>query len=256
VWRDYRITRSYRLTFVLDFFFGLVNLVVYFYISRTFKGAAHADLAGAPSYFAFAAVGVSLTVVIQSASVGLARRLREEQLTGTLEMLTAQPIGPAEMSVGLAGFPFLFSVCRAAFYLIAAAVFLDLDLSRANLAGFAIVLVLTGLAIAGLGVALAALVLVFKRGDTLAVLVTLVLAFGGGAFFPTDLLPSVVQPLVDLIPTRFAFDGLRDALFRGEGWGGDALALFIFAIAVLPLSVLGFDRALRHARARGTVAQY
>lgn len=256
VWRDFLITRSYRVPFVFDLFFGIANLVIYFYISRTFEGGEAANLGGAPSYFAFAAVGVSLTVVIQAASVGLARRLREEQLTGTFEALVAEPVASAETSLGLAGFPFLFAVVRAVVYLTAAYLLFGLDLSQADFVGFAIMLAGTGLAVAGLGVAFGALVLIFKRGDAIAILVTFALGLGGGAYFPTGQLPSVLQPIVDVIPTRFAFDGLRAALFQGEGWGGDALALALFGIIALPLAVLAFDRALRHARRRGSLAQY
>jgi ABC-2 type transport system permease protein len=256
IWRDFLITRSYRLPFVFDLFFGVANLVIYFYISRTFEGGEAASFGGAPSYFAFAAVGVSLTVVIQSASVGLARRLREEQLTGTFEALVAEPVASTETSLGLAGFPFLFAVARAVVYLSAAYLLLDLDLSHADFAGFGIMLALTGLAVAALGVAFGTLVLIFKRGDAIAVLITFALGLGGGAFFPTNELPSVVQPIVDLMPTRFAFDGLRAALFRGEGWGGDALSLALFAIIALPLAVLAFERALSYARRRGSLAQY
>jgi ABC-2 type transport system permease protein len=254
--RDYRIRRSYRFALSADLFFGLVNLLIYYYISRTFEDAAHAGLGGAPGYFAFAAVGVSLMVVIQAASVGLAGRLREEQLTGTLELLTAQPLAPAETSLGLAGFPFLFAVLRGALYLVLADVLLGLDLANADVVGFVLVLGLTGLAMAALGVALAALVVVLKGGQTLTIVMTLFLGLGGGAFFPIEVLPGAVQPVAEAIPTRFAFDGVRDALFRGEGWGGDALALLAFAVAALPLAVLGFDGALRRARAQGTVAEY
>lgn len=256
IWRDFLITRSYRVPFVFDLFFGVANLVIYFYISRTFEGGEAANFGGAPSYFAFAAVGVSLTVVIQAASVGLARRLREEQLTGTFEALVAEPVASAETSLGLAGFPFLFAVARAVVYLTAAYLLLGLDLSQADFGGFAIMLAATGLAVAALGVAFGALVLIFKRGDAIAVLSTFALALGGGAYFPTEQLPSVVQPIVDLIPTRFAFDGLRAALFRGEGWADDALALGLIGLIALPLAIVVFDRALRYARRCGSLAQY
>ena len=35
--RDYRITASYRLAFVLDLFYGVVNLVIFYFISETFE---------------------------------------------------------------------------------------------------------------------------------------------------------------------------------------------------------------------------
>ncbi|MDX6401097.1 MAG: hypothetical protein QOF27_1703, partial [Gaiellaceae bacterium] len=58
VLRDVGVTRSYRLAFVLDVFFGVLNLAMFFFISRTFANVHGADLHGAPSYFAFASVGI------------------------------------------------------------------------------------------------------------------------------------------------------------------------------------------------------
>lgn len=256
VGRDYRIIRSYRLAFALDFVFGLANLVIYYYISQTVGDAGADKLGGAPSYFAFAAVGVALMVVIQTASVGLARRVREEQLTGTLEMLLAEPVAAPELSLGLAGFPFLFAMFRGVFYLFVAYALLGLGLPDADLLGFAVVFALTGLAIVAIGVLIGALVVTFKRGETLAPLATFLLGLAGGAYFPTGELPGFLQPVVDVMPTHFAFDGLRNALFLGGDWGSDAVGLLIFSVVALPLSVLCFDLSLRHARARGTVAQY
>ena len=59
--RDYSLSRSYRFALVLDAFFGGLNLLVYYFISATFESASTAELAGAPSYFAFAVVGVTLS---------------------------------------------------------------------------------------------------------------------------------------------------------------------------------------------------
>ena len=100
--RDYHVARSYRLPFALDLLYGVINLVVFFFISRTFLGASTASLDGAPDYFAFAAVGVALTIVIGAATAGLAARIREEQLTGTLEALLTQPLTTMEIALGLA----------------------------------------------------------------------------------------------------------------------------------------------------------
>ena len=254
--RDYLVTTSYKFPFVLDLFFGIVNLIMFFYISRTFQDATTAGLQGAPSYFAFAAVGVAITLVIQAASTGLAQRLREEQLTGTLEALQANPITPAEMAFGLVGFPFAFALTRAALYLLVAAIFLRLDLSEANWLGFALLMLVSAAAIASIGMALGALVLIFKRGEALAALMTFALGFLGGAFFPLSLLPDVLQPILAINPTKFAFDGVRAALFRGQGWGDETVALVIFSLIGLPAAVWAFSAALLHARRTGTLAQY
>jgi ABC-2 type transport system permease protein len=254
--RDYQVTRSYRLAFVLDLVYGLINLVVYFFISRTFQQAPTADLNGAPSYFAFVAVGIAITVVIGAASTGLAARIREEQLTGTLEALVAQPLTTTEISLGLAGFPFLFAIVRAAFYILIAGAFLDLQLGHADWAGFVVVLLAAGVALSALGVLFGGLVLVVKRGEVLAGMIPFAMGLVSGAFFPVSVLPGWLEPIGRVVPTRFAFDGLRNAIFRGEDWGGDAAALALFALVALPLAVGVFARALAYGRKTGSLSQY
>src|SRR4029077_1969800 len=118
--RDYLNARSYRAVFVLDLLFGVLNLVIFFFISRTFGDRSTSNLHGAPSYFAFAALGIAVVVVMEAASAGLSIRLREEQLTGTLEALVGQPISVLELALGMTGYPFVFAMVRAAFYLLAA----------------------------------------------------------------------------------------------------------------------------------------
>jgi ABC-type multidrug transport system permease subunit len=248
------VSSSYRFAFLLDLFFGLVNLLIYYFISRTFEDVSTDDLQGAPSYFAFAAVGVALGLVIQSAGARLAQRLREEQLTGALEILTAQPVTAAELAFGLAGFHFAFAVLRAIVYLVVAGFALDADLSDADWLGFAVMMVTTGLAMAAIGIALAAAVVVLKRAELLSGVVLLALSLLGGAYFPVDVLPGWLQPIADILPTTFAFSGVRNALYTGEDWGVPALELVAFAVVALPVAIAIFRLGLDHARARGSLA--
>jgi ABC-2 type transport system permease protein len=254
--RDYHVARSYRLPFALDLLYGVINLVVYFFISRTFGDVSVASLDGAPDYFSFAAVGVALTIVIGAATSGLAARIREEQLTGTLEALLAQPLTTMEIALGLAGFPFLFAIVRAAFYIVIAALVLGLDLSGTDWVGFVTVLLMAGMALSALGILFGAVVLVVKRGEVLAGMVTFGMGLISGAFFPVAVLPGWLEPLGAVVPTRFAFDGLRAAIFLGEGWGGDALALLAFTVVGFPIAVYAFREALEYSRRTGSLGQY
>src|SRR2546423_14131978 len=133
--RDALIQASYRVVMVLELVLGILDLTVYYFISKTFTGAAHASLGAAPSYFAFALVGIALTVVVQAASLGVANKVREEQLTGTLEALVTQPVSSTEVALGMCGLPFLFSTVRVTLYLLLANVLFGLDLSQASLPG-------------------------------------------------------------------------------------------------------------------------
>ena len=102
--RDLAITRSYRFALFLDFVLAVLDLCVYYYISKSLPRRRR-TLDGAPSYFAFVAVGLTVTVVISSASAQLAQRVREEQLTGTLEALVSSPSSRHELALRLGGLP-------------------------------------------------------------------------------------------------------------------------------------------------------
>ena len=58
--RDLLIYASYRLMMTLDLWIGALDVVVYYFISETFEGASTASFGGAPSYFAFALVGIAV----------------------------------------------------------------------------------------------------------------------------------------------------------------------------------------------------
>jgi len=254
--RDFRQARSYRLALVLDLLFGVANLLVFFYISRTFTNGAAIDLGGAPSYFAFASVGIVITLVIGAASTGLAARIREEQLLGTLEALVVQPVSVPELSVGLAAYTFLFAMGRGAFYLLVAGLWLGADFGETSWTGLVVILLAATAAFSSLGGLLGAVVVVVKRGDALVGMVTYTMGILSGAFFPISVLPDWLEPIGAVLPTRFAFDGLRSAIFEGSGWAGDALVLLVFSVVTVPIAVWFFGRALALARRAGTLTQY
>jgi ABC-2 type transport system permease protein len=256
VLRDYAVTRSYRFALLLDFALAILDLCVYYYISKALPGASQEDLDGAPSYFAFVTVGLAVTVVIGSASAQLAQRVREEQLTGTLEALVTQPVKSSELAFGLGGLPFLLALTRAAVYLLVATAFLGVSFANADWLGFVIVLLATGGALLGLGIALGALVLVIKRATVAVTLATFALGLLGGAFFPVSVLPDWLQPIAAVVPTRFAFDGLRAALFQGGGWAEDAAALLAIAAVSVPVALRLFSAALGYCRRTGSLVQY
>jgi len=253
--RDYSYVRSYPLLLTFDLAYGLLDLLIYFFISRTFGDAASADLQGAPTYFAFALVGIVITLVIGAASADLAQRLREEQFVGTLEILVAQPITPLQIALGTAGFPLVFALARGLVYLLVGTVVLGVGLPNANWLAFALLLLATAAALLSLGLLIGAAVIVFKR-QALGGIISVALGFGGGAFFPLSVLPNWLEQIGRLLPTRFIFDGVRAALFRGEGWTSDLLAIVAYAAVLLPISLIVFSRSLGHARRSGTLGQY
>jgi ABC-2 type transport system permease protein len=254
--RDFLIRASYRAMLVLDLVIGVLDVVIYYFISETFQGAATESLAPAPSYFAFALVGIAITTVVSATTSGIAMRIREEQLTGTLEALVTQPVTTLEMAVGMCGLPFFLATFRVALYLVLGGALLGVDFSAASWPGFVVVLTATGTAMSAIGIVTAASVVVVKRGYTVAAVLVFGMGLLGGAFFPISVLPAWLQPLGKVVPTRFAFDGLRDALYAGSGWETDAIVLIGFTVVTVPLAVWLFGRAMLYGRRSGSLSQY
>jgi len=252
--REAAISRSYPLARALTLAFGALNLTLYFFISRTLSPSRPEQLGAAPTYFAFAAAGVAIATVVQAATATLARRVREEQLTGGLEALLVQPVSGLELALGLAGFPFFFGFARVIVYLAVAVLLLGLPLDDVDPAGAAIIVVLTGPAFSGIGIALAAAVLLVKRAEALVSLAMFGLFFASGAYFPIGELPDWIQQLAQLTPTYHACHGLRGALYGGS-WQHDAVALAVWALVILPPACLLFTAAVRRARRVGSVLE-
>jgi ABC-2 type transport system permease protein len=254
--RDFSIARSYRLPFILDGFYGVLQLAVYYFISETFSEVPATDLQGAPSYFAFAAVGAVMGLIVEAAGEGMAFRVREEQLSGSLEALVAQPLTALELCVGFISFPAIFAAARTAVYLFIAALWMDLDVSNTSWIGLVVMFVTSITALAWIGILAGALVLVLKRGEVLAGMVLFAMTLLGGSIFPISTLPDFLAAIGRIVPVRFSFDGVRDALFVGSGWEADALALLGFTAVGFPLAVWLFGHALHHAQRAGSLAEY
>lgn len=253
--RDLELTQSYRLAFTFDIGWGVIDLLLYYFISKIVD-PGDADLGGAPSYFAFAVAGIVMSLVVYATSSEIAYRLRDEQLTGTLEILCAQPIRSVELAVGLTAFPLVFAVVRAVFYLALAALALDLGTADADWPGVIAMLVAAGLAFAPIGVLAAALTIAFKRAASIANVIVFGMTFISGALFPIEVMPEWLQTIGQAMPTWFAFEGLRTALFEGSGWGSDALALVVFGVVAMPCAVWLLSASLGHAKRQGTLSQY
>lgn len=254
--RDRLIVASYRLSFLLELFYGIVNLALYYFISKTFEGFASTDLGEAPTYFAFAAVGIIMGAVLDATSSSVGYRIREEQVTGTLEAVSTAPITSLELCVGLVGFPFFFASARAAFYLVVAAILMDLDVGSTSWIGLVLVFLATGAAIAPIGILAGAAVFVWKRGHVISATLVFLMTILAGMVFPVSVLPDWLESLSALIPLRYAFDGARQALFVGSGWEDDVLALIAAAAILWPFSIYLFSKAAAWARRKGSLSEY
>ncbi|SCL35444.1 ABC-2 type transporter [Micromonospora nigra] len=251
--RDLGERHLLRWPLLLDFVFGVVNLVVYLFISRVLTPSTDGGFPSA-SYFDFVAAGLTFMLVVQAATSQLTSRVSREQRSGTLELLAAQPLPVGALAVGLAGYPFLFALLRAAVYLLVLGTLLGLPVARAHWWAVAALLLVGGAAMMSVGIALAAIAVVVGHGDAIARLAVVGLSFLSGTYFPVTALPGVLPELTVVLPSRLALDGLRGALSGGP-WAMSVLTLLAATALLLPMSILLFHRALAVAARRGTLTR-
>ncbi|MCI4061283.1 ABC transporter permease [Micromonospora sp. R77] len=252
--RDLTERRGLRLSFLLDLLFGLLNLLVFLFVSRVLTPVPAGGLERAASYFDFVAVGIVFLLVLQAATLQVVARVVTEQRDGTLELLAAQPVPAWSVGLGLAGYPFAFALVRAALYLAVLAGFFGLHVGHADWPGVAVMLALTALCTLPFCVLLMGIGVAVGYGDPAARLLVVALSFLSGTYFPPSVLPHVLHPVCAVLPTRIALDGLRHAL-GGGGWRGAAAVLAGITAVLLPLSAWIFDRALWLGRRRGVLTR-
>lgn len=252
---DARQRSVFRFALALDFVFGILNLVVFQFISHLLRRTPNAGLGAAHSYFSFVAIGIAFMLVVQAATAGLMQRVRDEKISGTLETLATEPLTPAQLAIGMAGFPYLFATARAAGYIAVAALALGLNLSHANYVGAMLLLLAAEGALMAVGIALSAFALVFRQATSVGRVVVFGLGFLGGTYFPVHELPRWIQPLSAVTPTRVALDGLRNALYSGDHWASSLALLVGFSAVAFPVSIVMFRSALRISMRRGALSR-
>jgi ABC-2 type transport system permease protein len=130
----------------------------------------------------------------------------------------------------------------------------DVGPAGVGLALLAFVMALAGFA--ALGIAYAAWVMVFKKGDSLMAFAATGISLLSGVYFPIKLFPGPVRWLAELLPITQGNTALRSILLTGAMPWARVGALALTAAVLLPLSLVLLNRALHRARQAGTVGQF
>jgi len=132
-------------------------------------------------------------------------------------------------------------------------------LGNPNLPGCALVFLLSAAIAVALGVFAAALQLAIQKGSALLWLFGSGTWFLTGTLFPVETLPKPLRFVAELIPVTHSLNGMRLALLQGANFAAlrsEILYLAIFALLILPVSLLVLSHTLRLARLEGTLSFY
>lgn len=254
--RDLLMARRYRSGLILAIAGGVLEIVGLYYLSRAIGPGFRPD--GMDSY-AFLLVGTGLYTFLLMGVSSFLSAIQEAQQAGTLEVLMTTPTGGSTVLLlsaisSLAGKGISFSL-----YLAGGLVFSGLRFAHVSLVGAGIVLVLSFMVGAALGMGTAAVQLLTQKGSAVLWLLGSAVWMLAGAMFPISVLPRWVQFVSLAIPMTHALTAMRLSLFGGgfpTSLVTEIVVLAGFALLMLPLSLLLFDKALRHARLSGSLSYY
>lgn len=256
--RDLRIASTYRSPLVLELIEALFGAAMFYFVARFVDSPQlRESLPRGTSYFAYSLVGFVFFDYLHVALGTFDRSLEEARDTGTLEPLLISQVSLPVILVGSAVYPFVVTTMRIAVYLGWGAILFGFPLHSAN--WFSVLVVLAGslLAFSGLGIFSSAFLVLFKRGNPSRWFFLGVSSVAGGMLFPISILPDWLQVVARLNPVTYALDAMRAALLDGAGLSAIAyplVILFLFAVVLVPLSMLAFSWAVRRTKITGTLS--
>ena len=260
LWRDFINEASYKFAFFLQLVGILVSMITYFFLSRLLGdiGVSYLKPYGG-NYFSFILIGVAFFSYLRISIDGISKSIREGQVLGTLEALLVTQTGIPTIIISSSLYSFIFASFKVAVYLLLGVFVFGVNMGNANFAGALLILFLTIISFSSFGILSASFVMVLKRGDPISSIFTSVSGILGGLYYPVSVLPGWLQKLSHLLPVTYSLDGMRLALLQGYSIRAllpNIVALILFSIIMLPLSIFIFGYAVKRAKIDGTLTQY
>ncbi len=178
-----------------------------------------------------------------------------ERWEGTIEYTLMAPITRLTHLAGHTAFAVVYSMFHTAVILAITALFFDLDLSKANLVGGTLVLLVGSISFIGVGIAAAILPLLFpEKGSQMTHVIIALLLLISGVYYPVSVLPGWLQIFAQYSPATYVLEGTRAALLNGAPTtmlGEYLLPLIIMGILLVPMGLWLFRLAEQYAKRTG-----
>lgn len=257
VFRNYHLTRRYLSWVVVETFYALV-------------GATTIALIGvATNNYQLTltlTTGVLMWNFLARLYQEIASSIAYERWEGTLEYTFMAPVSRLIHLSGVSLYATIYSIAQMIVLLCGLMLFINVDLSGANLFGIVIVLLVSSFAFIGLGLIAAVLpVLSPERGAEATNIFQGTLLLVSGVYYPVEVLPGWVQPLAALSPATYALSASRKLMGINQNTESsqplvgaslsavtsELLVLAVMGLVMIPLGLWVFGRVERWAKRTG-----
>lgn len=258
--RDFLIATSYKTIFALQFFIILFGVSMFYFVGQIFSGATSEFLSSyGGNYFSFLLIGMAFIDYHVVSLRIFSGSIQESQMTGTMEIILLSPVKLSSMLLCSSLWAYIFSSMRFIMYLSFGALLFGLNVRNINIVSVIVILLLSIICFASIGIFLAGIVMIFKRGDSVNVIVSSLSMFLGGVLYPIEVLPDWIKALSYYVPLTHALKGMRLSVLQGYSLYQlfpDAIVLTIFSLIFFPLGLLFFKFAVQRAKIKGTLTHY
>lgn len=178
-----------------------------------------------------------------------------ERWEGTIEYTLMAPVRRVTHMAGQTIFAVAYSLVFSSIILVVTVLLFDIDMSKANIPGGVLMLIVGSLSFIGVGIMGSVLPLLFpERGSQMTHVIIAVLLLVSGVYYPVSVLPVLLQKLAVISPATYVLDGTRLALLEGtptaELWPLIWPTLIMGLIAI-PFGLWVFGLAERYAKRTG-----
>ncbi len=258
--KDFLQDISYKAGFVLKLVTILFPASIFYFLGDVFEGSVSAFLKPyGGAYFPFVLIGVALLDYHTLSLQVFSNSIRESQMMGTLEIMLLTPPRLSAVIVYSSLWGYIFTSFRFVFYLLAGVFLFGLDLGEANFLAAFLVLLISILCFAGLGIMVASVIMLLKEASSASLLLGSVSLLLGGVAYPIEVLPEWLGKLAFLLPLTHSLQAMRGALLQGQPFLQllpDVSMLVAFSLVFFPLGLFMFHFSVRRTKVTGTLGHY
>ena len=178
-----------------------------------------------------------------------------ERWEGTIEHTLMAPVPRVAHLVGTAAFGVLHALVRTSLIMVLALPFFDIDLGAASWTSAALVVAVGSASLVGLGILAGILPMLFpERGEQMSFMTQAFVLLVSGVYYSVETLPGWLRVISWLSPATYLLRGARDSIIDGASVadiGDELVVLTVFAVVLVPLSIVAFKAAERWAKRTG-----
>ena len=252
--------KNYPLAFFVNIFHIIFGIALFYFLAKLLGKGQSIDLGRySGDLFTFFLIGLAYARFLNAGLTCFSESFQNEFYSGTLESMLVTPTGIFQILFLSILWPQIFAMLQVLIYF---AVGVSIFGAHISVGGYAVAIAITMismLAIMGIGIISAALLMIFKRGNLLREAFYTASLFLSGVYFPVEILPRLLQKISLVLPTTYSLRAIRGVLTGGDNMDcvySDIRVLLIFAAVLFPLSLYVFKKAFLHAKAVGSLTHY